>query len=408
MKNESQLKSSKRGVLLRLAIFMALMISAFIIPSSALADFGYTEDSTNYTIDTGANLVFKVKRSNGDISSLIYNGTDYNGYTNKNSHVETGLGQSDVTISQPSSSVIMVKVVYGTLEQYYVARKGENNIYMFTYIADDSVTVTRYIVRLKPSLFPVLNTSNSWYSSYSTLEAMDIFTDTSTDYTYSKHYSDTRVMDYNYTGISNGNVGAYIVRSNHEKASGGPFYRSLIRDNTDVAVNLYEILYYGMAQTDVKRYGLQGPYVLAFTDGGEPSSKLYAGNLKTDWIDLLGIHGWVGSSGRGRVAGVGIKNMKSDYEYVVGFSNDEAQYWTKASDLNGYFSCTNMLPGTYTMTIYKNELAVYTTDVTVTAGGTKILNSITITDDPSDNDVTWRIGDWDGTPLEFKNRFTYD
>ena len=403
MKNESQLKSSKRGVLLRLAIFMALMISAFIIPSSALADFGYTEDSTNYTIDTGANLVFKVKRSNGDISSLIYNGTDYNGYTNKNSHVETGLGQSDVTISQPSSSVIMVKVVYGTLEQYYVARKGENNIYMFTYIADDSVTVTRYIVRLKPSLFPVLNTSNSWYSSYSTLEAKDIFTDTSTGYTYSKHYSDTRVMDYNYTGISNGNVGAYIVRSNHEKASGGPFYRSLIRDNTDVAVNIYEILYYGMAQTDVKRYGLQGPYVLAFTDGGEPSSKLYAGNLKTDWIDSLGIHGWVGSSGRGRVAGVGIKNMKSDYEYVVGFSNDEAQYWTKASDSNGYFSCTNMLPGTYTMTIYKNELAVYTTDVTVTAGGTKILNSITITDDPSDNDVTWRIGDWDGTPLEFKN-----
>ena len=45
-------------------------------------------------------------------------------------------------------------------------------------------------------------------------------------------------------------------------------------------------------------------------------------------------HGWVGSSGRGRVAGVGIKNMKSDYEYVVGFSNDEAQYWTKASDSN--------------------------------------------------------------------------
>ena len=68
MKNESQLKSSKRGVLLRLAIFMALMISAFIIPSSVLADFGYTEDSTNYTIDTGANLVFKVKRSNGDIT----------------------------------------------------------------------------------------------------------------------------------------------------------------------------------------------------------------------------------------------------------------------------------------------------------------------------------------------------
>ena len=82
--------------------------------------------------------------------------------------------------------------------------------------------------------------------------------------------------------------------------------------------------------------------------------------------------------------------MKSDYEYVVGFSNDEAQYWTKASDSNGYFSCTNMLPGTYTMTIYKTS-----SDVT-TAGG---LNSTLMTR----HDVTWRIGDWDGTPLEFKN-----
>ena len=131
MKNESQLKSSKRGVLLRLAIFMALMISAFIIPSSVLADFGYTEDSTNYTIDTGANLVFKVKRSNGDISSLIYNGTDYNGYTNKNSHVETGLGQSDVTISQPSSSVIMVKVVYGAILRCTQRRKQHLYVYIY-------------------------------------------------------------------------------------------------------------------------------------------------------------------------------------------------------------------------------------------------------------------------------------
>lgn len=59
MKNESQLKSSKRGVLLRLAIFMALMISAFIIPSSALADFGYTEDSTITPSDHGCKPVFK-------------------------------------------------------------------------------------------------------------------------------------------------------------------------------------------------------------------------------------------------------------------------------------------------------------------------------------------------------------
>lgn len=398
-RESSQMIMSKA---VKLITFMAILFAVILVPCTASAAFGYTSDSSTYTIDTGANLVFKVSRSNGDITSLVYKGTDYNGYTNKNSHVEMGLGSSTVTISQPSNSVIMVKVVYGTLEQYYVARKGENNIYMFTYIADDSVTASRYIVRLKPSLFPILYTPVSWSSSFSKFEASDVYRDSSTGYTYSKHYSDQRVMDYNYTGISNGSVGAYIVRSNHEKASGGPFYRSLIRDNTDVAVNIYEILYYGMAQTDVKRYGLQGPYVLTFTDGGTPSSSLFAGNMNTSWIDSLGIHGWVGSSGRGRVTGVGLKNMKSDYEYVIGFSNDNAQYWTTASSSNGYFNCKNMLPGTYTMTVYKNELAVHAQTVDVTAGGTKILNTITLSD-PSDASVTWRIGDWDGTPKEFKN-----
>ncbi len=387
--------------LVKLMMFMAIMFAVVLVPSTAFAAFGYTSDSSNFTVDTGANLVFKVSRTNGDITALTYNGTNYNGYTNKNSHVEMGLGSSTVTISQPNSSTIMVKTVYGTLEQYYVARKGENNIYMFTYIADDSVTASRYIVRLNPSYFPILYTPVSWDSSYSTYEASDVFRDTSTGYTYSKHYSDTRVMDYRYTGISNGSVGAYIVRSNHEKASGGPFYRSLIRDNTDVAVNIYEILYYGMAQTDVKRYGLQGPYVLTFTNGGTPSSSLYPENLNTSWIDSLGIKGWVGTSGRGRVTGVGLKNMKSGYEYVVGFSNSDAQYWATAGS-NGYFNCKNMLPGTYTMTVYKNEYAVHTQEVTVTAGGTKILNSITLTD-PSDTSVLWRVGDWDGTPKEFKN-----
>jgi len=55
------------------------------------------------------------------------------------------------------------------------------------------------------------------------------------------------------------------------------------------------------------------------------------------------------------------------------------------------------------MTVYKNELAVDTRTVTVSAGKATVLNSISLTGDPSDKAVTWRIGDWDGTPLEFKN-----
>src|SRR5688572_25715591 len=61
------------------------------------AAFGYTDDGTHYVIDTGANLVFKVRKSNGDLSSLVYRGTEYQGYGGMNSHIESGLGSSTVT-----------------------------------------------------------------------------------------------------------------------------------------------------------------------------------------------------------------------------------------------------------------------------------------------------------------------
>jgi len=60
-----------------------------------------------------------------------------------------------------------------------------------------------------------------------------------------------------------------------------------------------------------------------------------------------------------------------------------------------------MKPGTYTMTIYKKELAVWTGSVTVTAGNATTVHTVTPTD-PSGVATIWRIGDWDGTPLEFK------
>ena len=41
--------------------------------------------------------------------------------------------------------------------------------------------------------------------------------------------------------------------------------------------------------------------------------------------------------------------------------------------------------------------------MTVTAGGSTALNSITIGGDPSSAAAIWRLGDWDGTPGEFKN-----
>jgi rhamnogalacturonan endolyase len=183
-----------------------------------------------------------------------------------------------------------------------------------------------------------------------------------------------------------------MIRSNHEKASGGPFFRSLLRRGSSTGEDLYDIYFYSMGHTDPERFGLQGPSVLAFTDGGAPNGALFARKADWGWFDTLGIDGWVPATGRGYASGVGLSNMKAGYTYVVGLSNSAAQYWGTADGTSGAWSITGVLPGTYTLTVYKSELEVATSSVAITAGaGT------------ADDTAIWRIGDWDGTPKGFLN-----
>ncbi|MFF7865252.1 rhamnogalacturonan lyase B N-terminal domain-containing protein [Streptomyces qaidamensis] len=366
------------------------------------AGFGYTDDGSNYVVDTGAQLVFKVSKSTGDLTSLAYRGTEYQGYGGQNSHIESGLGASTVSIRQ-SGSTILISVAHGTLKHYYAARSGENNVYLWTNKADASVSATRYIVRVKKGAF-LNDEPDSYTYAPTTIEASDVFRK-SDGQTRSKHYSRLRVMDYDHIGWSAGGVGLWMVRSNHEKASGGPFYRSLLRHQSADGGGLYEILYYGQNQTEAQRFGLQGPYVIAFTDGGAPSSALSPGTLTTPWADSLGIAGYVPASGRGKVAGIGISGRNTAYPYTVGLANAAAQYWGSARASDGFFSLSGVLPGTYTLTVFKGELTVYSTSVSVSAGGTTTLNTIAIpsSNDPANASAIWRIGDWNGTPGGFKN-----
>jgi rhamnogalacturonan endolyase len=55
------------------------------------------------------------------------------------------------------------------------------------------------------------------------------------------------------------------------------------------------------------------------------------------------------------------------------------------------------------MTVYKGELGVYHDEVTVSAGQATPLDTRTIASDPASAGALWRIGRWDGTPLELKN-----
>lgn len=387
-----------RRTVLRSAAGLALAL-ATPTPASAVG-FGHTDDGTNYVVDTGAGLVFKVNHSNGDLSSFVYNGIEYQGYGGRNSHIESGLGASTVTVSTPATGVVLIKVVHGTLIHYYAARSGQNNIYLFTYKPDTSVTAGRYIARLKPGIFPTTY-PDTWSNSDTVIESADVFAKADGT-TRSKHFSDLRTIDYDYFGFSTSAASVWVVRSSKEKDSGGPFIRQLLRHGNESGAGLYEHLYYAEGQTEAERFGLHGPYVLAFTDGAAPTSAV-SGRDNTAWIDALGLTGWTGAGGRGRIVGNGLAGRDSSYAYVVGLSNSEAQYWAKVDAATGKYAVPGVLPGTYTLTVYKGELAVHTQDVTVTAGAATTLHTITIAGDPAADTALWRIGDWNGTPAGFKN-----
>ncbi|KAH6637767.1 Rhamnogalacturonase B, N-terminal-domain-containing protein [Boeremia exigua] len=382
------------------------LTSFLLAPAAVLAAWGYTDDGKNYVIDTNANLVVKVSKTNGDMTSIKYRGVEYSGQAGKYSHVESGLGASTVTIRQIASpNVIKVNIKYGTLKHDLVFRYGNPNVYIFMNKVDTSVTVSRYIVRIPPNIFTNnVDTDTDWIpNNAAVIEAGDV--NTVGKHTYSKHYSGYkygRTIDYDYVGYTNNNVGMYLIRSNHEKASGGPFFRSLVRRGGSGGPDLYDIYHYNMGHTDVMRLGLQGPSVLHFTDSGAaPNGNLFARKANWDWFDGLGIDGWVPTSQRGAVAGVGLANMKNGQQYVIGMKNNAAQYWTTAG-ANGAWRIEKALPGTYTLNVYKNELEVHTSTVTIAAGSTATKNTITCAD-PQDAAVVWRIGEWDGSPKGFLN-----
>ncbi|KAH9897098.1 Rhamnogalacturonase B, N-terminal-domain-containing protein [Xylariomycetidae sp. FL2044] len=383
--------------------FLTTLAALLLAPSAAFAGWGYTDDGSNYVIDTNANLIVKVSKGNGDLTSIKYNGVEYNGQGGKNSQVESGLGASTVTIGMYNSNVIKVSVAYGTLRHYLVFRYGNPNVYILTNKADSSVTVSRYIVRIPANIFTNNEDEDTdWIpDGTSVIESGDV--NGLSGKTWSKHYSGKmygRTMDYDYVSYSNANVGMYLIRSNHEKASGGPFFRSLIRRGGSGGPDLYDIYHYNMGHTDVERFGLQGPSVLHFTaNGAAPNSNLFARKADWGWMDDLGMEGWVPASGRGAVAGVGLANMKSGYQYVAALSNAANQYWSIAT---GAWSIRGVIPGTYTLTIYKGELEVHTSSVTIAAGVTTTRNTITCSD-PEDTAAIWRIGAWDGTPKGFLN-----
>ncbi|PWW00924.1 rhamnogalacturonan endolyase [Paenibacillus cellulosilyticus] len=389
---EQRWLSGKRLFMLMLSLVTALV--CFVPSPSAFAATVYvTDNGSTVVVDTGAGLVYTINKSNGDMTSAKLNGTELIGST-KPSHIGSGLGSATVTWSKsPSGSTVNITVATSTLTHYYASRGGENIIYMATYVtAEPSVGELRYIFRGNSSVLTNVPTASKTLNNTGAIESSDVF-GFSNGQTASKYYGNSQAKDLSIAGVTGSGVGVFMAYGNRESSSGGPFFRD-IQFQSGGDTEVYNYMNSGHEQTESYRMGLHGPYALVFTTGSTPSVPDFS------WMSGLNLTGWVSS--RGAVVLNGLSGMDSSYTYTIGFANSTAQYWSTASS-SGAAGTYNMKPGTYTMTVYKGELGVYSESVTVSAGSTTTLNTRTISNDPSSTSTIWRIGNWDGTPNELLN-----
>jgi rhamnogalacturonan endolyase len=391
-------RRSRTPILIAAVALCAGAGAAFIVNGGAAsaASFGLTNSGGYYTVDTGAGLTFKVRQSNGDMTSLKYNGRELQSQT-KPAHVESGLGTATVTASQNGSVIVITESTNtfygsGSLTHYFVARSGDNNIYMATYVNSAAAGELRWIQPLDRTVLTGITTASD-IKGGTAIESTDIYT--VNGQTRSKYYQKSRAIDLSVRGVTGSGVGVYMAFGNRESSSGGPFFRDIEQQGTDTTVEVYNYLWSGHNDTEAQRTGvLYGPYALMVTGGSTPSVP------DMSFMYSLGLRGSVAVSGRGFVVGKAM-GVTSGLTAVVGWANSTAQYWAVPSASTGNFSSPAMKPGSYTQTLYQGELAVATRTVTVAAGATTTGQNITSTwSTPS---AIFRIGSWDGTPSGFRN-----
>lgn len=356
--------------------------------------FALTEADGMLTVSSGAGLVFKVRQANGDIMSIrFHNGPELQGRT-KPSQINSGF---PFTVSHVvAGNVAVITLTKTGMVHTMLVRAGDNTIYMGTSITEEPPPgELRWIIRLDGAIFTGVPAQSNLRGNTGNIESKDIF-GMADGTSRSKYYGNERALDYGVRGVTGNHVGVFMAYGNRETSSGGPFFRD-IQNQSGVDTELYNYMNSGHNQTEERRMGFNGPYALMFTDGATPK----APDMR--WIGAYHLDGWVGDAGRGRVVGRGLAGRDPASTYTVGFANGTAQYWTAAAARDGSFEMDGMKAGTYTMTVYKGELGVHQEQVTVSAGQATPLGARTIVGDPASATALWRIGRWDGTPLEFLN-----
>ena len=381
------------------ALFLvaALVVAAAVggVRPAVAAGFGVTSSGGFFTVDTGAGLVFKINQDNGDMTSLRLNGTELQNVS-RPSHVESGMGSNaTVTASQAGSTIVITESTNdwygsGTVVHYLVVRSGQNNVYMATFVDSAGGGELRWYQSLNRSVLSTTFTPSDTKGG-TAIESTDILT--VGGQTRSKYYSNRRAEELTIRGERGPSAGVYMDYGNRESTAGGPFFRDIEQQGTDNN-DLYNYLWSAHNQTEPQRLDvLYGPYALMVTSGPAPAAP------DLSFMDGLGLRGLVPASGRGFVVGKAM-GVAAGVPALVGWANAQAQYWAHPES-NGNFSSPAMKPGTYTQTLYQDELGVATRTVTVTAGTTTTGQNITSTfPAPA---ALFRIGEWNGTPAGFEN-----
>jgi rhamnogalacturonan endolyase len=369
---------------------------AALAPAAKAASFGLTNSGGFYTVTTGAGLVFKIRQSTGGMTSLNINGTELQPSGTNESHVESGLPSPTVTAQQTGNFIIVTASTTtwqgsGTLHHYYVAVSGQNNIYMATFVASGAGEL-RWIQYLNRSILTSINTPSD-VNGGTAIESTDI--DLVNGQTRSKYYSNRQAMNLTVRGVTGSGIGVYMAYGTRESSSGGPFFRDIEQQGTSASVEVYNYMWSGHNDTEAQRLGvLYGPYALMVAGTSTPAAP------DMSFMYTLGLQGGTGAAQRGFVVGAA-SGVTSGTTATVGFSNAVAQYWC-GTGTNGDFSSPAMKPGQYVQTLYQDELAVATRNVTVTAGSTLTGQNIHSTWTTPASPV-FRIGTWTGTPKNFRN-----
>ncbi|MFE8646506.1 rhamnogalacturonan lyase B N-terminal domain-containing protein [Sphingomonas sp. NCPPB 2930] len=355
--------------------------------------FGFNQVDNRIVVDTGAHLRFSVDTRNGDIVSMNYRDNELQTPGGNGSQLASGLGSAQVS-ARMVGNVVVVSAKSRAVVQYYIAAKGRDALYMATYApALLPVGELRFVTRLNVAKLPDAQQEPDSNVGQA-IEAHDVFL-LPDGRTSSKFYSARRMLDDAMHGVSGPGVAVYMLMGNREHSAGGPFFKDIATQKTVVTHELYNYMFSNHTQTEPYRGGLHGVYGLLFTDGAAPAPDLTDLGFVDDSLGLLG---FLGSAGRGAVAGR-VSGVAASQPAVVGLGNADAQYWSTATP-GGDFRIAGVRPGQYRITLYENEREVAQDTLEVHAGVTE---QAALTAAPPIGPVQWQIGALDGTTAGFRN-----